>query len=240
MRHRLKAVLLDVGGTLWPDVGPTAPNADEMRLLRACAALPFLSQEEGGALLHAVEVRTAAADSRDPLAQDTDGLLRAAAQALRLDLEPAAIVALRKAICLPAAQLVTLFPGAADLFATIKGLGLACVLVTNVGVRDAEISRQDFTDLGVSDFIDAIVTSHDVGYRKPHRAMFDAAVTAVGCRPEECVMVGNREQLDIAPALALGMRTILVAIEDPPPATTAAHAVATSLPQVAALLRQGL
>ena len=132
---------------------------------------------------------------------------------------------------------MTLFPGAEELFSTIKDLGLACVLITNVEERDAEITRHDFTELGLSDFIDVIVTSHDVGFRKPHQAMFDAAAAAAGCRPEECVMVGNREQIDIEPAIALGMRAILVAIEDPPPAVTVAEAVATSLDQVAAILR---
>jgi FMN phosphatase YigB (HAD superfamily) len=44
-------------------------------------------------------------------------------------------------------------------------------------------------------------------------------------------MVGNREMADIAPAKTLGLRTILVAIEDPVPAHTEADAVATSLAQ---------
>ena len=42
-------------------------------------------------------------------------------------------------------------------------------------------------------------------------------------------MLGNSEANDILPAVALGMRAIRVAIEDPPPESSAAHAVVTSL-----------
>ena len=50
-------------------------------------------------------------------------------------------------------------------------------------------------------------------------------------------MVGNSEDADIAPAVRLGMRTILVAIEDPAPNRTAADACVTGLDQVLAVLR---
>jgi FMN phosphatase YigB (HAD superfamily) len=43
------------------------------------------------------------------------------------------------------------------------------------------------------------------------------------------VVIGNREENDIEPALALGMRTILVYPDDPKPASSRAHAVAPDL-----------
>jgi FMN phosphatase YigB (HAD superfamily) len=49
-------------------------------------------------------------------------------------------------------------------------------------------------------------------------------------------MIGNSEANDIQPALALGMRTIRVAIEEPPPTASAAHAVVTSLAAVPAVV----
>ena len=49
--------------------------------------------------------------------------------------------------------------------------------------------------------------------------------------PARTAMVGNSEAADIAPAKALGLRTILVAIEDPVPTHTEADALATSLAQ---------
>jgi len=51
-------------------------------------------------------------------------------------------------------------------------------------------------------------------------------------------MIGNSERNDVAPALALGMRAVRVAIEEDQPAESAAHAVATSLDQITALLTE--
>ncbi|HZD38473.1 MAG TPA: HAD family hydrolase, partial [Actinomycetes bacterium] len=84
--------------------------------------------------------------------------------------------------------------------------------------------------------VDAYVSSLDVGFRKPHRAMFDAGLRAAGAPAERCAMVGNSEDKDVRPAKALGLRTIRVAIEEPHPATTEADAVTTSLDEVAHLL----
>jgi FMN phosphatase YigB (HAD superfamily) len=49
-------------------------------------------------------------------------------------------------------------------------------------------------------------------------------------------MVGNSEDKDVVPARALGLRAILVAIERPPPPTTQADAVVTSLDEATATL----
>ena len=80
------------------------------------------------------------------------------------------------------------------------------------------------------------MTSLDVGFRKPHSAFFAAALREAGCEPAACLMIGNSEANDIQPALALGMRTIRVAIEEPPPTASAAHAVVTSLAAVPAVV----
>ena len=45
---------------------------------------------------------------------------------------------------------------------------------------------------------------------KPERAMFDAALSQLGTRPEATLMIGDRIGTDIAGAQALGMKTALV------------------------------
>ena len=50
-------------------------------------------------------------------------------------------------------------------------------------------------------------------------------------------MVGNSQVNDVLPAARLGMRAIRVAIEEPAPADSAAHAIATSLDVVRTILR---
>jgi FMN phosphatase YigB (HAD superfamily) len=53
-------------------------------------------------------------------------------------------------------------------------------------------------------------------------------------------VIGNREENDIAPALGLGMRTILVYPDDPKPAASRAHVVAPDLWACAKALRDML
>lgn len=45
---------------------------------------------------------------------------------------------------------------------------------------------------------------------KPERGMFDAALSQLGARPEETLMIGDRIGTDIAGAQALGIKTALV------------------------------
>jgi len=51
------------------------------------------------------------------------------------------------------------------------------------------------------------------------------------------VVIGNREENDIAPALALGMRAVLVYPDDPKPAASRADAVVPDLWECAKALR---
>jgi HAD superfamily hydrolase (TIGR01450 family) len=45
---------------------------------------------------------------------------------------------------------------------------------------------------------------------KPHPLLFEMALEQLGCAPEQCLMVGDRPDTDIAGAAALGMQTALV------------------------------
>jgi FMN phosphatase YigB (HAD superfamily) len=85
--------------------------------------------------------------------------------------------------------------------------------------------------------VDAFVSSVDVGFNKPHPAVFEAASAAISCPPPACVVIGNSEPNDIVPAAAVGMRALRVAIEEPLPESSAAHAVAGSLAEAEAILR---
>ena len=59
--------------------------------------------------------------------------------------------------------------------------------------------------------------------------MVDAALRETGCPSDMCDMVGDSEVNDIEPALSLGMRATRVAIEEPAPTSSAAHAVVSNL-----------
>ena len=235
IRMPVTAVLLDIGGTLWPERWPSREADDALRLERLRATLPLLSDARARDLLAELSAGALALDRE--LQQNWRMPMREALRRLDLPADAAAIRALRSAMCLPASGRIDLFPGARELLATINGLGLTCVVVSNAVWRDTQAYQLDFADLGVADRIDAVVSSVDAGYRKPHPIIFDQALHKARCEPRAAVMIGNSEAKDIEPALALGMRAIRVAIEEPLPARSAAHAVARSLDEVTATLR---
>jgi HAD superfamily hydrolase (TIGR01509 family) len=241
----IRAVLFDVGGTLWPDrpsaprvLGGGAPEPGTDPLVAAAAArvsaLVGLGAEE--ALVLAARL----ADDRGAYrgdVQDTAGHVARAVRALGADGRGLDLGALQRVMCLPAAQVLRPFAGARDVLGTARELGLAVAVVSNALWRDGEAYRRDFTDLGLATYVDAYVSSVDVGYRKPHPAMFRAALDALDVAPAVAAMVGNSVANDVIPAQALGMRTVLVAIEEAPPLRSAADAVCTSLAEVGNWLR---
>ncbi|OGK98245.1 MAG: hypothetical protein A3E31_17760 [Candidatus Rokubacteria bacterium RIFCSPHIGHO2_12_FULL_73_22] len=58
---------------------------------------------------------------------------------------------------------------------------------------------------GVAELFGAIVVSDAIGWRKPRREIFDAALGRLGARPEEALFVGDRADIDVAGAQGVGM-----------------------------------
>jgi HAD superfamily hydrolase (TIGR01509 family) len=61
---------------------------------------------------------------------------------------------------------------------------------------------------GIASCFQAIVTSTDLGWRKPHPLIFEAAVSALRADPATTAMVGNDLPVDIAGAKGFGLRTV--------------------------------
>jgi len=229
----LTAALLDVGGTLWPDRIARATGPDP-RLAALARVLPSVEVPRALASIDAQLRRIT-----DGQAQDTHGLIAEALEDMGMVRGSFDPMLIRRALCAPAISGIQLFPHARELLSTLRELGVRCVVVSNALVRGADEYWRDFSDLGVADLIDGVVTSIEVGFRKPHPAMYEAAMRmAGGDDPRRCVMVGNSEANDIQPAVQLGMRTIRVAIEEDAPQGTAADAVATNLLEVASVIRE--
>lgn len=60
------------------------------------------------------------------------------------------------------------------------------------------------------DVISVAVSSAEHGYMKPHRSIFDTALSKAKVRAGESVMVGDSLKHDIEGAVAIGMRAILL------------------------------
>jgi len=147
---------------------------------------------------------------------------------------------IRRAMAIPIDERFQPLPGAGELLRTIRELGMRSVIASNTYWRDADSYWDDFRLLGMADDIDGIITSVDAGHLKPHPAVFQMAARQAGVAADRCVVIGNREENDIVPALALGMWTILVYPDDPRPVHSRAHAVAPDLWGCAQALRDML
>lgn len=81
-------------------------------------------------------------------------------------------------------------------------------LLTNNPRKVAVLSLEA---MGVSAHFKAIVGLDDTGESKPSSLPFLKACESLGLPPQACVSVGDREDVDIRPARALGIGGILVA-----------------------------
>jgi 8-oxo-dGTP diphosphatase/putative hydrolase of the HAD superfamily len=96
-------------------------------------------------------------------------------------------------------------PGIAELFASLRGRRLRLGLAANQP-HDV-LERLDAHGLG--GFFEHREVSGTHGYRKPDVRLFLRCCDALGVAPDECIMVGDRIDNDIAPARSLGMHAIL-------------------------------
>lgn len=73
--------------------------------------------------------------------------------------------------------------------------------------------RQAMEQAGLLAWFDVIGISDEVGLKKPDPAFFRHVLREAGCEAGETVMVGDRIDNDIAPAQAMGMKTVLVELK---------------------------
>ena len=97
-----------------------------------------------------------------------------------------------------------LYEDALPALAVLREHGLRIGLVSN-GQRDLE----EFAHHHSLD-VDVCVGSMQHGRVKPHRSIFEAALTSLDAQPGEAAMVGDSLADDIEGARALGMRAILL------------------------------
>lgn len=102
---------------------------------------------------------------------------------------------------------VSAVPGAPEVLRTLSGkyvLGL----LTNAGISDTRLVKLALARLGLVDFFKVVLTSQDLGAKKPDAIFFTKALEAVGCLACEAVMVGDNYDADIRGAKMAGLRTV--------------------------------
>lgn len=99
-------------------------------------------------------------------------------------------------------------PEAEDLLCALHELGIATGLLSDVAYgMDTRFALRDVAALAPR--LDVMLTSVDVGWRKPHPAGFQRLLDALSVEPREMMYVGD-EQKDIQGANRLGIVSVLL------------------------------
>lgn len=208
----MKAVLLDLGGTL---VGYYDRAQFPAVLAESMSACRTLMAGRGLSAVDEIAMQAAAAvegkESPDRKVRPMED--RLARIFLPNDADPALPSALSLAFLGPIFSRARRFVDALPALAMLRDRGLRLAIVSNMPWGsprmpwEAELVRQ-----GLDEFVtpDRFITCRDAGFRKPHGSVFALAARAVGCDPAECLFVGDEPVWDYDGATAAGMRPVWI------------------------------
>lgn len=220
----VRAVTFDLGDTLWHFPSPPPREAITHHistrihhLLAAWDLRASVTADELQARLRdAREATNRAADDAGGVGPDYVAVTAHAAREAGLELTPGQASELWQAQNTGGAFLGrTLFEDTIDTLDWLRRRGIPIAAVTNRthgGAMFLEELRQD----GLLSYFDAIVSSDQCGYRKPHPEIYRIAFRALGVEAAETVHVGDHPGLDVAGARRAGCMSIWMRRLSPP------------------------
>lgn len=96
-----------------------------------------------------------------------------------------------------------------EVTATLAGLHARGVPLAVVSNWDERLPRV-LEELDLARWFDAVVYSWEVGVEKPHPAIFERALAALGVEPHEALHVGDGMRDDVEGALGVGMEALFL------------------------------
>jgi len=119
--------------------------------------------------------------------------------------------ALVTAFLRPIFSMARLDPNALFVLEALRSAGIKTGIVSNTPWGSpADVWRQELQRHGLLDRVDATVFCMDVGWRKPHRAPFERALSLLGVGPAEAIFVGDDPRWDAIGAQGAGLRPVLL------------------------------
>lgn len=228
-----RAVTFDCWGTLIYE--PDVVRGREVRVSALCG-MTGLSSDRAGELLEAGwrQHHDEWAAGRQHGAAGVAAHIAAAVGA-PADVEAQMVAALEEASL---SCDVSMVPEALDTLKAVKDAGLATALICDTGFSPGRVVRSLLGRHGLTDHLDALVFSDEVGVPKPNAKMFAAAMGAIGGGP--AVHIGDLRRTDVAGARAAGLGSVRFrGVYDDPSDHPDADAVIDRLPDVLPLLGLG-
>ena len=232
----IRAILFDLGNTLVGYYTSTEFPLVLRRCLRECARALGQSEDpardedlfERALLLNREEsdytVRPLAARLQELFGADEP-------------LDEASASALGAAFLKPIVATARLDPQAVPVLEALRGRGIKTAIVSNTPWGSpADAWRAELTRHGLLDKVDAAVFCMDVGWRKPHRAPFDRALSLLEVAPTDALFVGDDHRWDIVGAQNAGLRPVL--LESAMPTSPRDHLTIPNLSGIIALLTE--
>ena len=114
-------------------------------------------------------------------------------------------------------------PGMKEALAALTQLGVRLGCVSNAFMTGADLGRI-MAERGLGPYLERTISSCEVGYRKPHPAIYQAALEAFAVVASEAIYVGDRMDADVEGPAALGVGTVLTRqYRDEDPARGSVH-----------------
>jgi len=123
------------------------------------------------------------------------------------------------------------YPEVPDALRGLRAAGHRLVVVSNWDVS----LHDDLRDTGLAPLVDAAISSAEAGAAKPDPRIFTRALALAGGDATGALHAGDSLQLDVAGAIAAGLRPVLVARAGRPAGIADGVAVIASLAELASL-----
>lgn len=99
------------------------------------------------------------------------------------------------------------YAGARELLCSLRTRGTRVALLSNA---QACFTRPELDKLDLTDCFERLFISSEVGRKKPDLAFFQTALKEMDLRPEECLMIGNDPDCDVAGAISAGLDAVYI------------------------------
>ena len=108
----------------------------------------------------------------------------------------------------PLSKIATSEPTIKETFTKLKALGLKLGVLSNTFVSGHSLERH-LEQIGILEFFTMRMYSYEFDFRKPDLRIFRIAAERIGEAAENILYVGDRIDMDIEPALKVGMKPVL-------------------------------
>ena len=115
-----------------------------------------------------------------------------------------------------------LIDGTEELLHYLKGKGYSLSIVSN-GFKEVQFEKMRTS--GIDGFFDHVFLSEDIGWQKPHRPFFEHVLHQLQATPDQCLMIGDDINVDIAGARNAGIDQIFCNFTDAKPDFQPTHTV---------------